>query len=130
VENLRYLGVTLTESNYIQEEFKNKLRECLSLHISEYSSFPLIFINVKIKIYKTITLDVLLYGCKTWSLSLRQEHRLRNSEKGNRTLCIIFVLKRYNETKGWSKLHNELLNVHSSSDIIKMIIITGNERGM
>jgi hypothetical protein len=80
VEILRYLGVTLTEHNYIQEEFKNKLRECLSLHISEYSSFPLIFINVKITIYKTITLDVLLYGCKTWSLSLRQEHRLRASE--------------------------------------------------
>jgi hypothetical protein len=42
--------------------------------------------NLKIKIYKTVTLPVVLYGCKTWSHTLREEHRLRVFE--NRVLSI------------------------------------------
>jgi hypothetical protein len=48
--------------------------------------------NVKVKIYKTIILPVVLYGCETWSLTLRKEHRLRVLE--NRVLRRIFGPKR------------------------------------
>jgi hypothetical protein len=44
--------------------------------------------NIQIRIYKTIILPVVLYGCKTWSLTLREEHRLRVFE--NRVLRRIF----------------------------------------
>jgi hypothetical protein len=52
----------------------------------------LLFKNLKIKIYKTIILPVVLYGCETWSLTLREEHRLRVFE--NRVLRRIFGPKR------------------------------------
>jgi hypothetical protein len=45
--------------------------------------------NVKVKIYKTLILSVVLYGCENWSLTLREEHRLRVFE--NRVLRRIFV---------------------------------------
>jgi hypothetical protein len=59
---------------------------------------------VKIKIYKTIILPVVLYGCETWSLTLREEHRLRVFE--NRVLRRIFGPKG-EVTGGWRKMHNE-----------------------
>jgi hypothetical protein len=76
--------------------------------------------NVKVKIYKTIILPVVLYGFETWSLTLREEHRLTMFE--NRVLRRIFVPKR-DEVKGeWRKLHNEELhNLYSSPDIIRQI---------
>ena len=55
-------------------------------------SSSLLFKNVKIKIYRTIILPVVLYGCETWSLRLREELRLRMFEK--RLLRRIFGLKR------------------------------------
>jgi hypothetical protein len=61
--------------------------------------------NVKVKIYKTIILPVVLYGCETWSLSLREEHRLRVFE--NRVLRRIFEPNRDEVTGEWRKLHNE-----------------------
>jgi hypothetical protein len=63
---------------------------------------------VKIKIYKTIILPVVLYGCETWSLTLREKHRLRVFE--NRVLRRIFRPKRDEVTGGWRKLHNEELH--------------------
>ena len=61
-----------------------------------------------IKIYRTIILPVVLYGCETWSLTLREENRLRVFE--NRVLRGIFGAKR-DEVRGeWRKLHNEELN--------------------
>jgi hypothetical protein len=57
------------------------------------------------RIYKTIILPVILYGCKTWSLTLREEHRLRMFE--NKVLRRIFGPKRNEVTGGWRKLHNE-----------------------
>jgi hypothetical protein len=75
---------------------------------------------VKIKIYKTIILPVVLYGCETWSLTLREEHRLRVFE--NRVLRRIFGLKRYEVTGGWRKLHNEELHgLYSSPSIVRVI---------
>jgi hypothetical protein len=63
---------------------------------------------------------VVLYGCETWSLTLREEHGLRVFE--NRMLRKIFGPKRDKVTEGWRKLHNEELhNLYSSPSIIKMI---------
>jgi hypothetical protein len=64
--------------------------------------------NVKVKIYKTIILPVVLYGCETWSLTLREEYRLRVFE--NRVLRIIFGPKRDEVTEEWRKLHSEELD--------------------
>jgi hypothetical protein len=68
---------------------------------------------VKIKINKTIILPVVLYGCETWSLTLREERRLRVFE--NRVLRRIFGPKRDEVTGGWRKLHNEELHGSYSS---------------
>jgi hypothetical protein len=74
--------------------------------------------NVKGKICETIILPVVLHGCETWSLTLREEHRLRVFE--NRVLRRI--TKRDEVTGEWSKLHNkELHNLYSSPDIIRQI---------
>jgi hypothetical protein len=82
------------------------------------SSF-LISKNLKIKIYKTVILPVVLYGCETWSLTLREEHRLRVLE--NRVLRRIFGPKR-EEDGSWGKLHDdELHNLYSSPNIVKVI---------
>jgi hypothetical protein len=75
--------------------------------------------NVKIKIYRTIILPVVLYWCETWSLTLREKHRLRVSE--NRVLRRIFGPKRA-EVTGWRKLHNEELHgLYSLPGIVRMI---------
>jgi hypothetical protein len=76
--------------------------------------------NVKIKIYKTIILPVVLYGCETWSHTLREEHRLRVFE--NRVLRRIFAPKRDEVTGGGRKLHNEELHgLYSSPSIVRVI---------
>jgi hypothetical protein len=76
--------------------------------------------NVKVKIYKTIILPVVLYGYETWSLMLREEHRLRVFE--NRVLRRIFGPKRDEVTGEWRKLHGEELhNLYSSPDIIRQV---------
>jgi hypothetical protein len=62
--------------------------------------------NVKIKMYKTIILPVVLYGCETWSLTLREEHRLRVFEN---VLRIIFGPKRDEVIGSWIKPHEEEL---------------------
>jgi hypothetical protein len=76
--------------------------------------------NVKIGIYETIILPVVLYGCETWSLTLREEHRL--GVFGNRVLKRIFGRKRDEVTGEWRKLHNEeLRDLYSSPSIIRII---------
>jgi hypothetical protein len=76
--------------------------------------------NIKIRIYKTIILPVVLCGRETWSLTLREEHRLRVFE--NRVLRRIFGSKRAKVKGGWRKLHNEELhNLYSLPSIIRMI---------
>jgi hypothetical protein len=76
--------------------------------------------NLKIRIYKTIILPVVLYGCETWSLTLREEHRLRVFE--NRMLRGIFGPKRDEVTGEWRKFHNEELHdLYSSLSIIRII---------
>jgi len=61
--------------------------------------------NLKIKIYRNIILPVVLYGCETWSVTFKEECRLRVFE--NRVLRIIFGAERAEVTGEWRKLHNE-----------------------
>jgi hypothetical protein len=76
--------------------------------------------NVKFRINKTIILPVVLYGCETWYLTVREEHTLRVFE--NRILRRIFGPKRDGMTRGWIKLYNEQLhNLYSSPSIIRII---------
>jgi hypothetical protein len=71
--------------------------------------------NLKVKIYRTIILPVVLYGCETWSLTLMEEHRLRVF--GNRVLRRMFGPKRGEVRGERRKLHNgELHNLYSSAD--------------
>ena len=83
------------------------------MQLQDYSvqnllSFSLLSKKLKIKIYSTILLPVVLYGCETWSLTLREERRLRVFE--NRVLRRVFGPKRDEVTGEWRKLHNEELS--------------------
>jgi hypothetical protein len=86
----------------------------------EPSVFSFAVENVKIRIYKTIILPVDLYECKTWSLTLREDYKLRVS--GNRVLRRIFGPRKHEVTGGWRKLHSEELHdLYSSPSIIRII---------
>jgi hypothetical protein len=76
--------------------------------------------NLKIKIYRTIVLPVVLYECETWSMTLIEERQLRVFE--NRVLRRIFMSKRDKVTGEWRKLYNEELNdLYSSPNIVQVI---------
>jgi len=92
--------------------FRNKKKECLKAQIDKLETK---FKNVNMKIHRTIILPVVLYGCETWSHTLRKERRLRMLE--NRLLRRIFGPKRVEVTGEWIKLHNEELNGLYSPDI-------------
>jgi hypothetical protein len=85
-----------------------------TMKLSSELSSRLLSKNVKIKIYESIILPVVLHGCETWSPTLREEHRLRVSD--NMVLIRIFGPKRDEVTGDWRKLHNEELeNLYFSS---------------
>jgi hypothetical protein len=118
VAKFKYLGTTLMDLNCIQEEIKSRLNSGNACYHSDQSllSSRLLCRNVKVKVYKTIILPVVLYGHDTWSLTLREEHRLRVFE--NRVLRRIFGPKRVEVMGDSRKLHNEELhNLYSSPDI-------------
>jgi hypothetical protein len=76
--------------------------------------------SLKIGIYKTVILPVVLYGCETWSLILKEERRLRAFK--NRVLRRIFGPKMDKMTRGWRKQHNEELHdLYSSPSMIRII---------
>jgi len=110
VEEFKYLGTTITDQNSIQEEIKSRLKLGTACYhsVQNLLSCRLLSKNLKIKIYRTIILPVVLYGCETWSLTLREERRLKVFE--NMVLRKVFGSKRDEVTGEWRKLHNEELN--------------------
>jgi len=90
VEEFKYLGTASTNQNYIQEEIKSRLNSGNACYhsVQNLLSSSLLPRNLKIKIYRTIILPLVLYSCETWSLALREERRLRLFE--NRVLRRIF----------------------------------------
>jgi hypothetical protein len=83
VEQFRYLETTLTNQNSIHEEIKSRLKSGNACYhpVQNLLSSSLLYKNIKIKIYRTIILPVVLYGCETWSHALRDEGRLRIFKK-------------------------------------------------
>ena len=76
--------------------------------------------TLKVKIYRTIILPLVLYGCETWSLTLREERRLRVFE--NRVLMRVFGPKRDEVSGEWRKLHKEELRDHYSLPNIVRVV--------
>jgi hypothetical protein len=101
----------------MQEEIKSRLNSGNACYHSVQSllSSRLLSRNLKAKIYKTIILPVVLYGCETWSLTLREENRLRVFE--NRVLRELFGSKRDEVTGEWGKLHNEELHLIKENEV-------------
>jgi hypothetical protein len=141
MEEFKYLGTTLTNQNAIQEEIKSRLRSGNAYYYSVQNllSSRLLSKNLNIKIYRIIILPGVLYGCETWSLTLREERKLRVLE--NKVLRRIFGPRRDEVTGDWRRLHNEELNnMYSSPNIVRVIksrrmrwagnvALTGEERG-
>ncbi|KAJ4426618.1 hypothetical protein ANN_26416, partial [Periplaneta americana] len=122
VEKLKYLGATVTNINDTREEIKHRINMGNACYYSvvKLLSSSLLSKNLKVRIYKTVILLVVLYGCETWTLTLREEHSLRVFE--NNVLRKIFGAKRDEVTGEWRKLHNtELHALYSSLDIIRNI---------
>jgi len=92
----------------------------LLLFVAEYFVFSLLYKNTKIKVYRTVILPAVLYGCETWSLTLREARRLSVSE--NRVLRKIFGAEKDEVTGEWRNLHNEELNyLYCSPNIVRVI---------
>jgi len=110
VEEFKHLGTTLINQNSLQEEIKSSLKSGNACYHSMQSllSSSLLSNNLKIKIYRTIILPVVSYGCENWLLTMREEHRLRMFE--NRVLRRIFGSKIDEVTGEWRKLHTVEIN--------------------
>jgi hypothetical protein len=106
---IKYMGTTVTNQNLMQEEIERRLSSGNACYHSVHNFLCFCLSkNIKIRIYKTIILPVVQYGCETWSLTLMEENGLRVFEK--RVLMRIFGLKRNEVVGGWSKLHSEELH--------------------
>ena len=90
MEQFKYLGTTLKNQNSIHEEIKSRMKSGNACCHSAQNllSSSLLSKNMKVNIYRTVILPVVLYGSETWSLTLRKERRLTVFE--NRVLRIIF----------------------------------------
>jgi len=112
---------TLTNKKSIQEEIRSRLKTGNAGNSVQNLLFSGLLTKIlKFKIYTIIILLVVLYGCETCSLILREGRRLRVFE--NRVLRKIFGPKRDEVTREWRKLHKEELNDrYSSPSIVKVI---------
>ena len=122
VEEFKYLGTTITDQNSIQEEIKSRLKLGNACYhsVKNLLSSRLLSKNLKNKIYRTIILSVVLYKCETWSLTLREERRLRVFEKI--LLRKLFGPKRDEMTGECRRLHNEELNdLYSLPNIVRVV---------
>ena len=121
VEEFKYLGTTLTNQNSIPEEIYSRLRSGnASYHsVQNLLSSMLLSKNLKIKINRTIILPFVLHGCETWSLTLREERKLRVFE--NMVSRRIFEPRRDEVRREWRSLHEELNDLYSSSNIVLVI---------
>jgi len=122
VEEFKYLGTTLTKQKPIHVKLKSRVKSGNACYrsVQNLLSSSLLSKNLKIKIYRTIIFPVVLYGCETWSLTLRDERRLRVFE--NRVLRRIFGPEKDEVTGDWRKLHKEELNdLYSSPNIVRVI---------
>jgi len=122
MEEFKYLGTTLTHQNSIPEEIKSRSRlgNACYQSVQNLLSSMLLSKNLKIKIYRTTILPVVLYGCETWSLTLREERKLRVFE--NMVFRRIFGPRREEMTGKWRRLHNEELNdLYSSPNFVRVM---------
>jgi hypothetical protein len=120
VEKTKYMLISRHQNVGQNWDIKIGNREGENVSQLKYLSSYLLSKNLKIGIYKTIILPVVLYGSETWSLTLREEHRLRLFE--NRVLRRIFGLNRDEAIEEWRELHNEeLCDCNSSPSIIRII---------
>ena len=112
---------TLTNQNSIQQEIKSILKSQGMLAVIRCRmASSLLSKNIKIKIYRTIMLSVVLYGCETWSPTFMEEHSLRVFQ--NRVLRKIFGPTRDEVTEDWRKLYNEELNdLYCWPNIVRVI---------
>jgi hypothetical protein len=101
------LGNILKESFSVQEKIKSRLKSGKACYYSVHNLLSSSFLskNIKIKIYRTIILRVVLYGCETWPVTLMEKRRLRVFE--NKVLWKVFGANRDEVTREWRKLHNE-----------------------
>jgi len=114
-ETIRYM-------RSVQEEIKNRLKlgNACCYSVQNLLSSSLLSKKLKIKIYRTIKLLVVLYGCETWSLKLREKHRLSVFE--NRVLTRLFGPKRDEVTGEWRNLHNEeFSNLYFLPNIVRVV---------
>jgi hypothetical protein len=120
--------MTPTNQNCMHEEIKTRINLGNSCYYSarNHLSTHLQSRNTKIKIYKNIILPAALYGCETWSLTLREEYRLRVFN--NTVMRNIFGTNREEVTGDWRRLQNEELNyLFCSHNIIRVNQIKKNK---
>jgi hypothetical protein len=101
-----FFAVGVHCDHHMHEEIESRLNSGNGCYhsVQSFLSSCLLSRNLKVKIYKTIILPVVLYGCEIWSLTLREEHRLRVFE--NRVLRRMFGPKRDEVTGEWRRLHS------------------------
>jgi len=118
VNKFKHLGAYITSKNGVTEEIKIRL---VSGNACFYSlPSQLISRKLKLKIYRTVILPVILYGCESWSRTLSDEHKLRVFE--NKVLRKIYGPKRGATTGEWRRLHNEKFHgLYNSLDVLRIM---------